>query len=894
MLICRAHRLIVLTALLFLFGSARLLRASIIWTEGEEAVKADVKRHPWWYDKVNKDELSGGDFISNWSDTPGNLTYSVTAPKAGEYDFWVRANPVGTKLSYQINDGPVADIDLQADPRETMNIADDGKIDLRYLAWEHVGKVTLKQGANSLVFKMHSDNHNHGMLDCFVLADEAFTPHGFDKPGSMPKPGQSDAGWFAFQPNDDPFRPDAGFDLRLLNEKQAGDEGFINVKDGQFIHSATGNVERFWGVNGPPGGMNDPKELRRCARMLAKRGVNLIRIHGGYFNSDGEVDPAKVQHAIAIVEAMKAQGIYTDFSVYWYGFFSPKPNTPWLPGYDGKTNPYAALFFNPDFQKKYEEWWTALLTTPSTTTGRRLIDEPACASLEIQNEDSLFFWTFTDTRIPDVEMRIVEKLFGDWLIQKYGSLAAALKAWPGVTTNRDAPAEGRIGFRPIWNLFNERTTRDLDTVAFMTSLQHSFYDKEIGFLRWLGFKGVITTTGWTTASPQYLGPLDKYTNTAGDYIDRHGYFGGSRKGENDGWALMSGQVYTDRSALRFDPEEPGKPKLFVNPLMDPHYDGKPSMISETSFDRPNHYRSEGPLYYACYGALQQSSGFIFFALDGMNWSVQPGYFMQPWSLISPAAMGQYPAAAVLYRQGLVSAGDVLVDLNLKIADLENLSGTPMPQDASFDELRAKDIPSGKVLKADSVIDPLVHYAGRTNVSFSESGGSPKLIDLAPYVDRAARTVTSTTHELKLDYGNGILTINAPAAQGASGNLKAAGPVQTADLSIQSDMDLGHIITVALDGKPLASSKKILLQVMSEERPTGFRTTDIGNDTHRITDLGHDPWRVEELSGTVAFKRADAATLKVTALDFNGYPMHAVGTASEIKLAPNVIYYLVAP
>ncbi len=154
-----------------------------------------------------------------------------------------------------------------------------------------------------------------------------------------------------------------------------------------------------------------------------------------------------------------------------------------------------------------------------------------------------------------------------------------------------------------------------------------------------------------------------------------------------------------------------------------------------------------------------------------HWSVKPGYFMQPWTLMSPGTMGQYPAAAMIYREGLVSPGDVLVDLNLKIADLENLQGTPMPQDASFDELRLKDVPKGTTLKADSVIDPLVHYAGRTNVAFSEDGAPPKLVDLAPYIDRAAQTVTSTNRQLKLDYGKGVLTINAPRAQGVSGNLK---------------------------------------------------------------------------------------------------------------------------
>jgi len=888
----RVSRLIAFAISLNLFLSAAPLRASIIWTEGENPAKSDVTRHPWWYDKVNKDELSGGDFISNWSDKPGNLTYSVTAPKAGEYDFWLRANPVATKLSCKINDGPVTEINLQADPRETVNIAEDGKIDLRYLAWEHVGKVTLRAGANSVTFQMHSENNNHGMLDCFVLADEAFEPHGFARPGTAPKVAESDNGWFAFEPKDDAFAANAGFDLRSLNEKEAGEEGFINVKEGHFVHSKTGRVERFWAVNGPPDNMTDPAELRRCARLLAKHGVNLVRIHGGYFNADGEIDPAKIQRAIAIVEAMKSAGIYTDFSVYWYGFISPKANMTWAQGYDGKTQPCASLIFNPDFQKRYEQWWTALLTTPSAATGKRLIDEPAVASLEIQNEDSLFFWTFTDTHIPDVEMRIVEKLFGDWLTKKHGSLDAAMAHWHGLHVDRDAPAEGRMGFRPMWNMFNQRTPRDQDTVAFMTELQRSFYGKEIGFLRGAGFKGVITTSGWTTASPQYLGPLDKYTNTVGDYIDRHGYFGGSRKGPNDGWALMTTQVYSDRSALRFDPEEAGKPRLFVNPVMDPHYDGKPSMISETSFDRPNCYRSEGPLYYACYGALQDSGGFIFFALDGDHWSVKPGYFMQPWTLMSPAAMAQYPAAAVVYRQGLVSPGDVLVSLDLKIADLENLRGTPMPQDASFDELRAKDIPAGTVLKANSVIDPLVHYAGRTNVTFSETGSAPKLVNLAPYVDRTARTVTSTTHELKLDYGNGVLTINAPAAQGESGNLKSAGAVQTTDLSIQSDMELGHIIAVSLDGKPLAKSGRILLQVMSEERPTGFRTADAGNGTRRVTDIGRDPWRVKELSGVVSLKRADASGLKVTELDFNGYPVKEVGSAKEIKLSGDVVYYLI--
>jgi hypothetical protein len=52
--------------------------------------------------------------------------------------------------------------------------------------------------------------------------------------------------------------------------------------------------------------------------------------------------------------------------------------------------------------------------------------------------------------------------------------------------------------------------------------------------------------------------------------------------------------------------------------------------------------------------------------------------------------------------------------------------------------------------------------------------------------------------------------------------------------------------------------------------------------------------VKELAGTVKLKRPDAARLKVTALNFNGYPAKDAGTAAEIKLLPDVVYYLIAP
>lgn len=870
--------------------------AQYVWVEGEKPSRAAVTRHPWWYDQVKRNLLSGGDMISNWGEKPGEVEYEFTAPKSGAYDFWVRANPVATRLSYALNGGPLTPIDIEKNQTDTVNIAADDKIDLRFLAWIRVGTVSLKQGANSVRFRMDSQNNNHGMLDCFVFSAQPFVPHGTLKPDQAAQDSASagDAGWFAFAPAEDRFGADSGFDLRSLNEKTAGDGGFIAVKDGRFVHGKTGEPVRFWAVNGPPADLRDRAALRRAARLLAKYGVNLVRVHGGYFDRNGAVNPQAVQHAIDIVETMKEEGIYTHFSIYFPLWLRPAADSAVLPGYDGSKNPFAALYFNKAFQEQYRSWWKALLTTPSAVTGRRLIDEPAVFGAEIINEDSFFFWTFSTENLPDPELRMLERQFGAWLQREFGSIQAAMARWKGVSTPRDAPAEGRMGFRPLWNVFHDKTQRDKDTVRFLVEVQRGFYRDTYRYLRDLGFKGVITASNWTTASPEVLGPIEKYTYTVTDFLDRHGYFGCLNKGEEAAWSLRNGQTYADRSALRFDAEEPGKPKLFVHPVMDVHYDDKPSMISEIAWTRPNRYRSEQPLFLSVYGALQGSDAIVQFALDSVQWVVKPGYFMQPWTMMSPGIVGQFPAAALIYRKGLVAEGDTLVDLNLKVQDILDLKGTPLAQEAALDELRLKDVPQGPAAAASgNPIDPLVHFCGRTTVRFTDAGGPARVADLSRLIDRPAQQVRSSTGQLRLDYGKGVLTIDAPAAQGVSGNLKAAGTVETRDLTVSSPMEIGHIVAVSLDGKPLATSGRILLQVMSEERASGFRSEPAGGGVQRIADIGHDPWRVRDLAGVVRIKRSDAAELRVTALDQSGYPAGAYGTGSEVKLKPDVVYYLLS-
>lgn len=863
-----------------------------VWIEAEDAVRQSMNRHPWWYDQVRTNVFSGGAFLSNFHDSrDGTADYRFTVPAEGPRDLWIRANPFRSELRFRLNNGPEQEVDFRHGLVGQENVAADGKPDLRFLAWARVAAVPLRAGTNSLTFRMTGTNSHHGYLDCLVLADGSFDPVAALAARSPANPADADG--FPFDPGPDAFSERSVFDLRSLNERYAGEHGWIAAAGGQFLRSEDREPVRFWGVNGPPSEMRDPAELRRTARLLAKYGVNLVRLHGPVFDKAGRPDPERVRHAQDVVAAMKSEGIYTHFSIYFPLWLSPGPDADWLKGYDGSRHPFAALLFNADFQARHRSWMEALLTTPGPG-GRRLVAEPAVFGLEIQNEDSFLFWTFDEKNLPEPQLNLAESLFASWLARKYGSPQAALDAWAGPRLRRDAPDAGRIAFRPLWSMANERTRRDQDTVSFLVETQTAFYRDTVQWLRKLGFRGLVHASNWTTADARRLGPLEKMSYTVGDFVDRHGYFGSAASGEASDWSVREGQTFRDRSAYRFDGEKPDAPRSYVHPAMDPSYNGLPSMLSEIAWNRPNRHRPEAPVFLASYGALQDSDAVVHFALDGGRWSPKPGFWMQPWTLMAPSQVGQFPATARIFRQGLVRAGDLLADIRLNRSELLALEGTPLPQDAAFDELRLKDVPSGlSPVRPGQVIDPLVHFAGRTAVTFTDTRRQVVVKDLSTLIDRNRRKVVSSNGDLELDYGKGVLSLRAPLAQGAGGHLDTEPFVALPDLVVRSPMEAGQILVVSLDGQPIARSGRMLLQVMNEERPTGWASEPAEGGLKRIRSLGRDPWRVRRIAGSVEFRRADAASLRVRRLDLQGVPVADHGDARDIRLAPDTVYYEVS-
>lgn len=825
------------------------------------------------------------------------LSYDVTLAKNGTFTFYARKFGRGSPFTWRFDDDP-----WRTSSAEVASLDDAAVYPSVNASWIELGKVELDAGKHALRVEVEAGVEAIA-FDCFVLAEGSFTPRGTLKPGSRHQGAPE--GWFAFDPDVDQAIEPAPLNLRFLNEKTSGEHGFIQVRGASFVHEKTGQPVRFWGVDaGAQLLRHEPAAFNRFARRLARLGVNMVRLHAPLWREDDftKLDQAKLVKLHALVASLKTEGIYLALSTYFPLWLSPSDKID-FPPMKGQEHPFAVPFFDQRFQDLQKSWWRAALTQPNPATGLSLVQDPTLAFIEIINEDGLLFWTFHPyLGIPEAEMSIIEKQFGDWLSGRYGGLDKALAAWGtggffarwfGGMVKGDDPPTGRIGFLTLDQIVERRETkRAQDTAEFLAHTQRTYFDRMYTFLKKdLGFRGSVSCSNWGTADARVLGPLDKVSNARCDFIDRHAYHAGPHEGARNASALSNGDRFNDAAALRFETgrgEKADDPKgvSFDLPIMDLAWNGKPSTNSAINWLPPNRFRAEMPLVTAAYGALQGSDGFAFYTTGEVDWARR----LDKFTIADPVAMGQFPAAALIFRRGLVRTAEPALRLELALAEVNALNGIPEMAPQHPEAVRTQQVGS---------IDPLAFLVGPVEVNVTKTGGRSRVTDLGKFIDRGKRVVRSATGELRWDYGRGVVTVDAPQAQGIAGFLSQAGTVGLGDVQISSPLEYGSIVVVALDERPIKTSRRLLVQVMSEDRNSGWSAPGSGMRT--IEDVGGPPLVVKNMAGKVVVRRPDAAKLPVVALDFNGRAESddakraaspAAMRAHDVTLQPRTMYYLI--
>lgn len=859
---------------------------AFLWWEAESAITHTFPDRTWFSadDDPGWDVLSGRRWLTSTGPAdadPPRARYELDIPEteagteAGEYQLWVRKFWQHGPMHYRFDGQPWRTLPRDIPLVDRVRLPKDAEID-----WVYLGDFALDAGPTTFEFQLALEPGQDTVagIDCFVLSRGAFFPRGNLKPGERADAADTPPGWFAFDPPPDPFSDEALLDLRRLNEPAAGVHGPLRRSpDGDSIHLGDGTPVRFWGVNLSSNEAGQPDTiLDHTARRLAKLGVNMVRYHSplwadngiGYGNAAGPVtlDPAKVERLHRLVAACKAQGIYTNLSWYFPLWINDAGRLG-LAGYDDKPpdkrKPFAVLFFNDQAQQHYFDSLRELLRTPNPHTGLPLAEDPAVGLIELCNEDSLFFWTFNRKTIPPAQWEILERKFAAYLIEKHGSLNNAIARWPKADHEHDDVAGQTIGVYEAWHMTTEareqisadERRRVADQVAFLAGLQRGFYEKAVAVLRdELGYRGLVSASNWHTADASLLDAIERWTYTAADVIDQHGYFNPKHQGEASSYSVRVGQTFESRAAVSV----PTKPPLRTQQIV-----GHPQFISEIGWTTPNRYRADATLLTAAAMSLQGIDGVNFFI---WNTTADFDTTANKFALATPAVAGMFPAMALMVRRGDLPEAPVVVHEALRTDALFNLEGTAALTDAALDAFRAGDVPAGAGMTGGvSGIDKLSAWVGRVTRSFDATGDADRRINLQDAIHRDAQRLASLGDGFRWDWGAGVAVIDTPHTQAATGFLDQAGPIRLGAVTIESNNAYSQVAVTSLDGRPLATSRRVLIQGVTEEKFTGFNHSR----DERITSLGRLPWLVRMIDATVTWPAGSLAVKRVVALDAHG-------------------------
>lgn len=833
--------------------------AASIWVEGEAPAKSDVAKHGW-YDAVKRDVLSGGDWLSHYGGKPGEASYEIEAAEAGDYTFFARLNPVASEPKWKLDGGAWTAVTMSA-AQQQQNIAGNSALDHRFIAWVKIGVVPLTKGRHTVAFRWEGGASNSGGLDCFVLTTEKFVPQGTTKPGAQAAAGPGE--WFPLMADDDPFSPASVIDMSRLVPAPAGQFGVLQAvgKDLRFAKATT--PVKLWGVgaNVEPGRYTRD-QLTQRAKHLRKFGINIVRQHAVFddLQTGGKIDAKKLDQYDWWFAELKKHGIYSDWSVFYHWKISRDAGYPLFEDLEGQGDlreTYGVITGAPKLWELRNKVVTELLNHKNPYTGLRYADDPALAVVEMQNEDSIFFWNPLGELASDrpkkwpAHAKQLRETFAAWVKAKYKTDDALKTAW-GTLKEGDSVAAKELWLMTPWELdgqgargrFAGQNQRAGDVIAFLAELQRAEFEGCEKAMRATGFKGVTMTTAWQVGGSA-TDAANTWTDTVGGMIDRHNYAGGGEGGHG----IKEGKV-NNESHL-------GKPGGGIFTVGMKQVETKPFAISEWTQSAPNQWKIEAAPIMAFYalGLHGWDASFHFNQSGTRLGDGWPG--MSSYVSDTPAYLGQFPALAFALYAGHVSESPVIAARRLAKGDLFT----------GMDALKQDFTKGGYDIKTlvNSGGTPAEAFAiGRVTVGFD--GGKSESVNFAKYWNEANKVITSATGELTWDYGREVITVHTPKTQAVIGKT-GGGTFALPGVSATFKTPFVSTIFTPLDNLPLAQSRRILISALAQDKQTGTRYNAAGT---ALEATGTAPLLLEPVQATLKF--AGAKPVSVTPCDHYGVPM----------------------
>ncbi|HEX2971575.1 MAG TPA: hypothetical protein VHP11_04550, partial [Tepidisphaeraceae bacterium] len=481
------------------------------------------------------------------------------------------------------------------------------------------------------------------------------------------------------------------------------------------------------------------------------------------------------------------------------------------------------VFIAEDVQDLRIAMLTNLLKHQNPYTKQTYAADPALSYIELHNEDSIFFYTFSAFSKLDVMptyKRAFLKRFSDFLRAKYGTHEKLVAAWGQSAMNAFEIKDENLDQNNVmvaanpWHFSPEglaqarqfgQERRILDTAEFLHSVQSAFYRKFEKAIRETGYVGPLVGSCWTTPAGVPL-----YYNLHNDYeigfIDRHNYFGGE-----DG---------SRPQAARFDNasqlDSPGSGLLSSGMMQ---CIDRPFGFSEWTTVFPNEWVIESPSIVAAYGmGLQGWDASYEFAshINEHGGRLFASRTSEPrlWVVSTPHQMGLYPALARMVYRGDVKQGGVISTRRVSLAELRD--GKP----DFVGKEQAKQ--TGDIKQFAGMLPNAALAAGRVAVEYTDSPQPSTFPDMAELTrDGAIHSNTSQLTWYPAGQGKrGYFTINTDGTKAAVGFLPQT-PIRLGDVSLRTSTPFAGLYLTALDrDATIATGKRLLLTAIARVRNTG--------------------------------------------------------------------------
>ncbi len=613
-------------------------------------------------------------------------------------------------------------------------------------------------------------------------------------------------------------------DFRGTLDTPAGRHGFLSAGSNGHFYFADGQRARFWGINVSSTRLDIPTDqIEKVVENFARAGLNLVRLEAidnrncllGKTTAPDSLhfDKHYQDRLDRWMDSLRRHGIYYYLDLLDFRTFKSGDNVLNADSMDRGARPYA--LFDVYLIQLQKDYATRLLTHRNPYSGISPAEDPALVMIEICNEHGFFLYpekleTLTEPYRSDLHSR-----WNRWLSERYGTRDKLQTAWGSLNgfpvlrededmqrLTVDLPLLTRASAVPDPNTADLRRApaRQRDCVQFLIELQRLYFRMMREHLRTLGVRIPVTAVVSNDVAPDVWSAAQECDFTA------ENWYGDTIK---DDPRTPGIRYYSNKNPLRED-----GPLGFAPFTSSLRWDNKPVVIREWGTIWPNRFRAVSVPEVLAYASLQDYDAVLLFgyqtnrAPNGAEADALNDYAFQS----DPTVWGLQAIAGQAFLNRAIRTADHtatlvypqahLYDWPAHLSELHRASWAVRIKSTVSNSRPDASLqtPTGTLTDVQALRD-MLNFFGKRGLPISEK-------------NMQTGVWKSDTGQIARFGHEGRLEVNAPSLAILAGEVEPGRLYEIGSLRVSTPNRFCALMAYALDGRPLARSKHVVIKMVT--------------------------------------------------------------------------------